>query len=159
MNFFIFIPLCCTMCSRLSSKTTFACVLTKWNTALCLWVVPLLPRTKCQEKELPVLSGIQGPKLPSVMTNINKHVLNLSVPYSDLYWLAESPCAELQFLKLTDFFIPVQVSWKCVYMIGKRRLLPLPELQLSLACGLKLPTIDKCRQGLYKKSGGLLPVQ
>lgn len=33
------------------------------------------------------------------------------------------------------------------------------ELQLSLACGLKLPTIDKCRQGLHEKSGGLLPVQ
>lgn len=126
------------MCSRLSSKTTFAYVLKKWNTALCSLSCPFASKDQISRERAPCAVRYTWSQTSSVMTSINKHVLNLSVPYSDLYWLAESPCAELWFLKLTDFFIPVQVSWKCVYMIGKRRLLPLPELQLSLACGLKL---------------------
>lgn len=30
---------------------------------------------------------------------------------------------------------------------------------VAVPCLFETPTIDKCRQGLYKKSGGLLPVQ
>lgn len=91
----------------------------------------------------------------------NKHVLTLLMPYSDLYQLTESPWAELWFPKLTDFFYcSLNILELCLRDWSDwKDETSSSELQLSFACGLKLPTIDNCRQSLYKKSGGLLPVQ
>lgn len=86
-------------------------------------------------------------------------MLNLFVPYSDLYWLAESPCAELQFLKLTDFFYTSPSILEACLHDWKEET-PFSSRIAAVPClWFETPTIDKCRQGLYEKSGQLLPVQ
>lgn len=155
---FIFTLICCTTCPKTEQQNHLCLCTYKMKYCFLSEFSLRFQGPNAKRKELSMLSAIQGPKLPLVMTNINKPVFNT---FGAIFWSVLAGWVSLCRIMVSkaDRFFYASPSILEVCLPDWKEETSSSELQLSLACGLKLPTIDKCRQGLHEKSGGLLPVQ
>lgn len=82
------------------------------------------------------------------MTNANERILTLLVPFSNPYQLAKSPCAEVQFLKLTGFWFWSKYPRSVVTRLDVGDFF---HWTAAVPClWFETAAIDKCRQSLHE---------